>query len=102
MIPHSSRGLDSAAANFRTVKESESVDMGSAPMGSRGPSNLRVPKGVPLDSALPTPGGDGLDPFLEFNSVTLHHDGDDHHHEGDDHHHEGNAEILRMVEPWKR
>lgn len=42
-------------------------------------------KGVPLDSGLATPMGEVADPFEEFNSVTLHHDGDDHHH----HHHHG-------------
>lgn len=36
-------------------------------------------KGVPLDSGLATPGGELADPFEEFNSVTLHHDGDEHH-----------------------
>ena len=36
-------------------------------------------KGVPLDSNLATPGGEIADPFEEFNSVTLHHDGDDHY-----------------------
>lgn len=35
-------------------------------------------KGVPLDSGLETPGGEIADPFEEFNSVTLHHEGDDH------------------------
>jgi protein-serine/threonine kinase len=34
-------------------------------------------KGVPLDSGLATPGGEIADPFLEFNSVTLHHMDDD-------------------------
>jgi protein-serine/threonine kinase len=33
-------------------------------------------KGVPLDSGLDTPGGEIADPFEEFNSVTLHHEGD--------------------------
>jgi len=41
-------------------------------------------KGVPLDSGLRTPGEDLPDPFEEFNSVTLHHDGDDHQQHGDD------------------
>jgi len=43
-----------------------------------------LPKGVPLDSGMATPLGEGdklipvvVDPFEEFNSVTLHHDGDD-------------------------
>ncbi|KAF4948387.1 hypothetical protein FGADI_9699 [Fusarium gaditjirri] len=70
IVPHAGRGVDTV--NFRNVKESESVDLS----GSRA-MNL---KGVPLDSGLATPGGEIADPFLEFNSVTLHHDGDDDHH----------------------
>ncbi|KAI9054463.1 hypothetical protein LZ554_001625 [Drepanopeziza brunnea f. sp. 'monogermtubi'] len=71
MIPNQGRGIDTV--NFRNVKESESVDIS----GSR--AMAPVAKGVPLDSGLATPAGDVLDPFEEFNSVTLHHDGDDHH-----------------------
>ncbi|RSL64205.1 Serine/threonine-protein kinase nrc-2 [Fusarium sp. AF-6] len=67
IVPHAGRGIDTV--NFRNVKESESVDL----------SGSRAMKGVPLDSGLATPGGDIADPFLEFNSVTLHHDGDDDH-----------------------
>lgn len=57
-------------------------------LGSAKPGFLPVPasklKGVPLDSGLATPGGEIADPFEEFNSVTLHHDGDDHSsHHGD-------------------
>ena len=45
---------------------------------------LKGIKGVPLDSGLATPMGEGsagglageVDPFEEFNSVTLHHEGD--------------------------
>ncbi|KAL2069632.1 hypothetical protein VTL71DRAFT_14311 [Oculimacula yallundae] len=70
MIPNQGRGIDTV--NFRNVKESESVDIsGGRPM-------MPMPKGVPLDSGLATPGGEVLDPFEEFNSVTLHHDGDEH------------------------
>lgn len=66
IVPNQGRALDTI--NFRNVKESESVDIsGSRPM-----------QGVPLDSGLATPGGEVADPFEEFNSVTLHHDGDDH------------------------
>lgn len=65
IVPHAGRGIDTV--NFRNVKESESVDL----------SGSRAIKGVPLDSGLATPGADIADPFLEFNSVTLHHDGDD-------------------------
>ncbi|KAK2071819.1 hypothetical protein P8C59_006214 [Phyllachora maydis] len=67
IVPNQGRGIDTV--NFRNVKESESVDIsGSRPM---------TLKGVPLDSGLATPGGDLPDPFEEFNSVTLHHDGED-------------------------
>ncbi|KAK5660943.1 hypothetical protein OQA88_12318 [Cercophora sp. LCS_1] len=67
IVPNQGRGIDTI--NFRNVKESESVDIsGSRQMGL---------KGVPLDSGLATPGGDVVDPFEEFNSVTLHHDGED-------------------------
>ncbi|KAB5582463.1 kinase-like domain-containing protein [Coniochaeta sp. 2T2.1] len=74
IIPNQGRGTDTI--NFRNVKESESVDIsGSRPM----PGALL--KGVPLDSGLATPGGEVTDPFEEFNSVTLHHDGDEGFHE---------------------
>ncbi|KAL1878565.1 hypothetical protein VTK73DRAFT_7830 [Phialemonium thermophilum] len=67
IIPNQGKGIDTI--NFRNVKESESVDIsGSKPM---------VLKGVPLDSGLATPGNEVADPFEEFNSITLHHDGDD-------------------------
>lgn len=68
IVPHAGRGVDTV--NFRNVKESESVDI----TGSR---QLAFSKGVPLDSELATPGNEAVDPFEEFNSVTLHHDGDD-------------------------
>ncbi|KAI9155384.1 Serine/threonine-protein kinase nrc-2 [Paramyrothecium foliicola] len=68
IVPHAGRGIDTL--NFRNVKESQSVDIS----GTRS-QNM---KGVPLDSGLATPGNEIVDPFLEFNSVTLHHDGDDH------------------------
>lgn len=71
IIPHQGQGIETP--NFRNVKESQSVDIG----GSRS-------KGVPLDSNLATPMGEVADPFEEFNSVTLHHDGDDHHHDSSD------------------
>ncbi|EFE39263.1 hypothetical protein TRV_06085 [Trichophyton verrucosum HKI 0517] len=66
MIPHQGRAIDTV--NFRNVKESASVDIG-------GSSNLT---GVPMDSGLATPSGEVADPFEDFNSVTLHHDGDYH------------------------
>jgi len=66
IIPHQGRGIDTV--NFRNVKESASVDISAAKA-----------KGVPLDSGLKTPGDEAPDPFEEFNSVTLHHDGDDLH-----------------------
>ncbi|EAW13022.1 putative serine/threonine protein kinase (Nrc-2) [Aspergillus clavatus NRRL 1] len=64
MIPHQSRGTETL--NFRNVKESASVDIGRTSKA----------KGVPLESGLATPNGELTDPFEEFNSVTLHHDGD--------------------------
>ncbi|PNY27853.1 Serine/threonine-protein kinase nrc-2 [Tolypocladium capitatum] len=67
IVPHPGRGIDTV--NFRNVKESESVDL----------SGSRL-TGVPLDSGLTTPGAEVDDPFVDFNSVTLHHDGDDHGH----------------------
>jgi protein-serine/threonine kinase len=70
IIPQGGRGIDTL--NFRNVKESQSVDISAAKA-----------KGVPLDSGLKTPGEEAPDPFEEFNSVTLHHDGDDHHHQHD-------------------
>jgi protein-serine/threonine kinase len=69
IVPHAGRGIDTV--NFRNVKESQSVDIS----GTR----TKDLSGVPLDSGLATPGNEIDDPFLEFNSVTLHHDGDDHH-----------------------
>lgn len=66
MVPHGGRGIDTV--NFRNVKESHSIDIGQAKL-----------KGVPLDSGLATPGAEMPDPFGEFSSVTLHHDGDDGH-----------------------
>lgn len=75
MIPHQGRGIDTV--NFRNVKESESVDISAG-------RAMQIPKGVPLDSGLATPGGELPDPFEEFNSVTLHHDGDEHEHQHED------------------
>lgn len=70
MIPHQGRAIDTV--NFRNVKESASVDIGSSPT-----SPVSKLKGVPLDSGLATPGAEIADPFLEFNSVTLHHAGEE-------------------------
>ena len=83
IIPNQGRGIDTV--NFRNVKESQSVDLGEAEtMKVGGGKNKGFAitaskmKGVPLDSGLATPGGEIADPFEEFNSVTLHHDGDEH------------------------
>ena len=97
MIPHAGRAIDTV--NFRNVKESQSsVDMGATATHSflgtakgsgaggggfmlgtesKGAKAVREIKGVPLDSGLATPGGEMADPFEEFNSVTLHHEGED-------------------------
>lgn len=83
IIPTQGRGIDTI--NFRNVKESHSVDLGSGHTGINKGFAVSTSKlkGVPLDSGLATPGGELADPFEEFNSVTLHHDGDDHssHHD---------------------
>lgn len=87
IIPNQGRGIDTL--NFRNVKESQSVDLGSGGGTNKGfGMSASKMKGVPLDSGLATPGGEIADPFEEFNSVTLHHDGDDaphHHHPPDAH-----------------
>ena len=66
------------------MKESQSVDLGNnnhADLLVGKNKGWQVPaakmKGVPLDSGLETPGGEIADPFEEFNSVTLHHEGDE-------------------------
>jgi len=78
MIPTQGKGVD--AVNFRSLKESESVDIS----GSRTPLNEST--GDVTDKT-----EDVVDPFGEFNSgihfcpgtglmlVTLHYDGDDYH-----------------------
>jgi protein-serine/threonine kinase len=79
IIPNQGRGIDTI--NFRNVKESQSVDLGnSTPAGVNKGFGVTANKmkGVPLDSGLDTPGGEIADPFEEFNSVTLHHEGDEH------------------------
>jgi len=78
IIPNQGRGIDTI--NFRNVKESHSVDLGNGDANGKN-KGFSLPaskmKGVPLDSGLATPGGEIADPFEEFNSVTLHHEGDD-------------------------
>jgi len=97
MIPHQGRAIDTV--NFRNVRESGEGEGESGGGGGGGTSfsgtngmvensfgglGLAAPvgklKGVGLDSGLATPGEDGVevvaDPFLEFNSVTLLHDGE--------------------------
>jgi protein-serine/threonine kinase len=56
MIPNSGREVD--AVNFRTVKESESVDISAA----------RVQAVSVMRADLETPGEKEVDPFEEFNS----------------------------------
>lgn len=83
IVPNQGRGIDTV--NFRNVKESHSVDLGDSHENASAAKNkgFNLPaskmKGVPLDSGLATPGGEIADPFEEFNSVTLHHEGDDQH-----------------------
>ncbi|CAI6249396.1 unnamed protein product [Periconia digitata] len=75
IIPNQGQGVETP--NFRNVKESQSVDISAAKA-----------KGVPLDSGLATPLGEVADPFEEFNSVTLHHEGDEMHNSIDEGHFE--------------
>lgn len=81
MVPHQGKsglnGIDTS--NFRNMKESHSVDLSASKLGAAesGATGSKL-KGVPLDSGLATPGAEIADPFEDFNSVTLHHDGDDH------------------------
>jgi len=76
IIPNQGRGIDTV--NFRNVKESQSVDLGDGKTNKGFALPASKMKGVPLDSGLATPGGEIADPFEEFNSVTLHHEGDEH------------------------
>lgn len=78
IIPNQGRGIDTV--NFRNVKESHSVDLGGSKVNKGFNVSSTKMKGVPLDSNLATPGGELADPFEEFNSVTLHHDGDEMNH----------------------
>lgn len=66
MVPHQAKN-NTDTTNFRNMKESHSIDL----------SGTKSLKGVPLDSGLDTPGQEINDPFEEFNSVTLLHDGDE-------------------------
>jgi len=79
MIPHQGRAIDTV--NFRNVRESGDGENNGMVANSFGGLGLAAPvaklKGVGLDSGLATPGGEVADPFLEFNSVTLLHDGED-------------------------
>ena len=81
MIPHAGRAIDTV--NFRNVKESGSLEIGIGSARGGGPGDMEFKikdvkdvKGVPLDSGLATPGVEIVDPFEDFNSVTLHHDGE--------------------------
>jgi protein-serine/threonine kinase len=58
IVPSNSVGIDTI--NFRNVKESQSVDISAA--GTKSPLVADTPDGEKA-----------VDPFLEFNSITLHH-----------------------------
>lgn len=79
IIPSHGRGVDTI--NFRAVKESQSMDLGASKpevhnTGQKSGDVRSISKSGSTTAV--------LDPFHEFSSVTLHHDGD----EGmiDDHH----------------
>lgn len=80
------------------MKESQSIDLGNGAVtgvnkGFGTPASKM--KGVPLDSGLETPGGEIADPFEEFNSVTLHHEGDEQNHAVEDHASHSNDQAQR-------
>lgn len=75
MIPHQGRATDTI--NFGNVKESvSSMDMGS---DGKKPELVRVEekRSALLNQDSSTPGAKPADPFEDFNSVTLQHDGED-------------------------
>lgn len=76
MIPHQGRATDTI--NFTNVKESvSSMDMGRA---GKMPELVRVEEKRSARSdgeSSSTPGAKIVDPFEDFNSVTLQHDGED-------------------------
>lgn len=93
IIPNQGRGIDTL--NFRNVKESHSVDIGNSGTNKGFGMSASKMKGVPLDSGLATPGGEIADPFEEFNSVTLHHEGDEAHHHHQHEQPQGNVGEAR-------
>jgi protein-serine/threonine kinase len=75
IIPVSSNGIDTI--NFRNVKESQSVDISAAKSTNpNSPTGAGAGKGSGLNGSPDTPGEKVVDPFEEFNSVTLHHVGE--------------------------
>ncbi|KAI5795644.1 putative serine/threonine protein kinase (Nrc-2) [Geopyxis carbonaria] len=87
MVPSAGREVD--AVNFRNVKESESVDIGAArDIGAR----VHTVGVMRQDSEVF--GEKQVDPFEEFNSVTLHHDGE--------HEHGQNSERFDEKHPQER
>ncbi|POS86783.1 Pkinase-domain-containing protein [Erysiphe pulchra] len=65
MIPNQGRGIDTV--NFRNVKDSESVDMSRS-------EAAHLPQGALSESTLMPHKKNIVDPFEDFNSVTLHHE----------------------------
>lgn len=68
MIPNQGRGIDTV--NFRSVKDSESVDIGRS-------EAAQLSQGAISDSTLKSHKKDTIDPFEDFNSVTLYHEEED-------------------------
>lgn len=58
-VPPCQNGLDTV--NFRAIKDSKSLDLEGAMKGTAGRAGDK---------------DDGEDPFVEFSSLTRHHDGD--------------------------
>lgn len=75
MIPNQGRATDTI--NFSQVKESaSSMDMGISKT-TAGLTKATAIKSTIVDDDPLTPGNKIPDPFEDFNSVTLQHDGDD-------------------------
>jgi len=84
MIPTQGKGVD--AVNFRSLRESESVDIG-------------VKKGgitIPLNAAAAAE--NGIDPFGDFNSITLYHIGE-HDDEGSNSEDDSPVEMKEKSAP---
>ncbi|RKF59934.1 Serine/threonine-protein kinase nrc-2 [Erysiphe neolycopersici] len=70
MIPNQGRGIDTV--NFRNVKDSESIDISRSETAQLSQGAISESKLMPHKNKKDT-----VDPFEDFNSVTLHHEEED-------------------------